>query len=313
MKKYSFIVVAALLAGFTSCNNKVEEPESADFAWYISDDFFANAMDLSKITNVCPDTIEMSDQICFVANSSDASSYVVWTGDSSHNFLERDLNSELASAEKNNVKYRASGLALTSKDAMGRYYKAYNYSQISPAGTPFEIYVTARNYDWEKEDFAEIKAGPKKIVVVDTQVDLWNPVDPYNKETSGKYDITIKVPRSSDPSSKNYNKYRFVTNTSTGAEGSYEIVAEKPGIVVTYPKGGDITRAVVIIHANNCRMFSSAGSMIVNEYGNYEWTVDLSQEQKITLASQSSSATSEETKDAYTKDYFFSAVEYAGE
>ncbi len=298
MKKYSFIVILALIAGFTSCK-KVEEPESADFAWYLKADYEANQLDLSK-AKANPATIELSDVLYFVAKSSDANSYVVWTGDFGHDFIERDLSDELAKDTNNNVSKRATGLALSTKDGMGRSYKTYNYTTISPVGKPFQIYCTARNYDYELDDYAEVKAGPYSITVVDTQTDLWDNDDPYNSAGATNYDITFKL------GSKKINK------NTTGSAGRYELVYEDvnkgilPGVKVVYPKGASLTSSQMIFKAKNCVPFVEDGTLTYSvKYGTYTWETDLSSDKKLILASQSAVA------EGYT-DYLLLTVGDAG-
>ena len=126
MKKYSIFALIALVASLSSCKNKVEEPDTADFNWYIASDYNANMLDLSK-AKANPDTIELSDELIFVAKGTDASSYVVWTGDPGHDFTMRQLPDSLIKDTVNNVSQRAIGLALSTKDAMGRYYKSYKF------------------------------------------------------------------------------------------------------------------------------------------------------------------------------------------
>lgn len=310
MKKYAFIVTAIALAGFTSCGNKVEEPESADFSWYLYSDYSANLLDLSK-ANENPDTIELSDQICFVAKSADANSYVVWTGEPGHSFDERELSGELLKDTNNNVSQKAMGVALSTTDGKGRKIKTYTFSSISEVGNPFQMYCTARNYNYESGEFSEIKKGPYSIVVVDSQVDLWNPDDLYNANGATKYDITVKFLKTGTT-----NKYSTVNKNSSGAKGSYELVFEdaekgiKPGVKVTYPAGTECSDCQVIIKVNNCIPVSEVGTITYNaDFGTYTWKVDLTTPQIITLKSQSA-AEDAKSGDKYTKDYEFTAVPY---
>ena len=60
MKKYSIFALIALVASLSSCKNKVEEPDTAEFNWYLVEDYNANMLDLSK-ANANPSTIELSD------------------------------------------------------------------------------------------------------------------------------------------------------------------------------------------------------------------------------------------------------------
>ncbi|MCQ2959152.1 MAG: hypothetical protein MJ198_03070 [Bacteroidales bacterium] len=330
MKKYC-IAIAAVMFGLSSCKH-VQEPESADFAWYLKADYEKNILDLSK-ANANPSTIELSDVLYFVAKSNDANSYVVWTGEPGHNYLERDLTKEQIKDTVNNAGLRATGLALSSKSGLGNYYKTYNYSTISEVGNPFQVYCTARNYDYETGEYAEVKAGPFSITVIDTQTDLWDDSDPYNSAGATNYDITFKF------GSKKVNK------STSGKNGSYEIIYEsegtKPGIKVTYPKGAPTTGANVIFKAKNCIPFSENGTMTYNvKFGTYTWEVDLSSPQILVLASQSAVAAgyadymnlsvgdegvdskgyvicssandlSKIAKPEYSREYEFTAVEYA--
>lgn len=307
MKKISFLIATTALFGFASCN-KVEEPDSADFSWYYYSDYTSNLLDLTK-AEANPDTIELSDQICFVANSNDADSYVIWTGEPGHEYDGRDLVDSLIKDTVNNVALKAAGVALSSTDGKNRKYKTYTFSNISPVGQPFQMYGTARNYDYTKGEYAEVKVGPYAIVVVDSQVDLWNSEDPRNSNGETKYSMNIKV-------SKGTGKYTTITKTSEGAKGSYEIVYEdaangvKPGIKITYPTGNDASDCVITFKANNCVPVTEDGTIeYLAKFGTYKWTVDLSSPKIITLKSQSA-AEDAKSGDPMTKDYEFSAVEY---
>jgi len=308
MKKYAFIVTAIALAGFTSCGNKVEEPESADFSWYLYSDYSANLLDLSK-ANENPDTIELSDQICFVAKSADANSYVVWTGEPGHSFDERELSGELLKDTNNNVSQKAMGVALSTTDGKGRKIKTYTFSSISEVGNPFQMYCTARNYNYDSGEFSEKKKGPYSIVVVDSQVDLWNPADPYGSNT--RYQIVFKVKSPLSPTS-----FYRINNATSGAAGSYELIFEdtekgiKPGVKIIYPSDGDCSNCELLLTINNCIPICTEGTITYSEkYGNYTWKVDLSSPKTLTLKSQSA-AEDAKSGDKYTKDYEFTAVPY---
>lgn len=290
MKKYNILIALAGLAAFTSCK-KVEEPDSADFNWYLRSDFEKNLLDLSK-ANANPTVIELNDEICFVAKGSDADFYVVWPGQPGNDYTKRDLTPEQISEEKNNVALKSTGIALSSVKN-GYHYKNFKYSNISPEGG-FQIYGTARNYDYSSEEYEEVSAGPYTIKVIDTQVDLWDKDDPMNANGAAKYDITIKF------GSKKVNK------STSGTKGFYTIDYAKPGIEITPPQGvTDFTNVLIIIHANNCKLNNNGvGSLIQNKYGNWEWTVDLTSIQMITLASQSA-AEGAGSGDPLTKDYYF--------
>lgn len=296
MKKYSILIALAALA-FSSCK-EVEEPDSADFNWYYRTDFEANLLDLSKIADslVNPANIELSDQIVFVAKGSGADSYVVWPGQPGNDYTQRDLTSEQLSEEKNNVSLKSTGIALSSVKN-GYHYKIFSYSAISPEGG-YQIFGTARNYDYESEDYAEVKAGPYTINVLDKQVDLWDKDDPMNSAGASKYDITIKLGG------------KTIKKSTSGDKGFYTIDYERPGIVITAPKGKtDYSSVLVIIHANNCKLNNNGvGDLKLNQFGNWEWTVDLTSEQKITLASQSA-AEGAGSGDPLTKDYYFRVVD----
>lgn len=295
MKKYSIFIALAGIAALTSCN-KLEDPDSADFNWYLRSDFEKNLLDLSKIENVNPSEIELSDEIVFVAKGSGADSYVVWPGQPGNDYTQRDLTSEQISEEKNNVSLKSTGVALSSVKN-GYHYKTFTYSAISPA-EGFQIYGTARNYDYASNDYSEVKAGPYTINVIDSQVDLWDKDDPMNSAGASKYDITIKIGG------------KTIKKSTTGTKGFYTIDYERPGIVITAPQNKtDYTKTLVIIHANNCTLNNNGvGELIQNQYGNWEWTVDLSSEQMITLASQSA-APGAGSGDPLTKDYYFRVVD----
>ena len=284
MKKYSIAVIAAFVfAGITSCD-PVQEPESADFSWYYYSDYSANMIDLSK-ANKNPKTIELSDQICFVANDASANSYVVWTGEPGHVYEERDLSDDLKKDTVNNVAKKATGVALSTRDGKGRFLKTYNFSMISPSSAPFKMYCTARNYDYESGEYKEIKAGPYEINVVDTQTDLWDMNDPYNEGGGRNYAIQFKI-----------GKARISSTNKTG--GDYEVDYETPGMIVNYNKGLDVTKCEVTLKINNCIPFSDQGTFTYNVRNKqYAWTVDLSSPVTLTLASQSA------IKEGYLNSY----------
>ncbi len=306
MKKSSFLVLTLAVASFTSCKH-VEEPENADFSWYLYSDYSANLLDLSK-ANENPDTIELSDQICFVAKSADANTYVVWAGDPGHTFEGRNLADSLLKDTVNNSSYKSVGTALSATDGKGRKYKTYKYSAISGVGEPFQIYCTARNYDYSKGEYAEKVYGPKSIVVVDSKVDLWNDADPYNASGTSTYSISVVFTKGSKPS--------YINEKSTGANGSYELVYEKegvmPGVKITLPKG--LTKdaiASIKIKAGNCILFTEADGILPVSKKVYTWTPDFSASDKAVVYLKSQSA-AEDAKpgDPYTKAYEFTVVEY---
>lgn len=307
MKKSS-LILATLVAGFTSCGDKVEKPESADFSWYFNEEYVANQLDLSK-ASANPDTIELSDVLCFVANSG-ADSYVVWPGEATSDYTKRDLPDSLLNDSANNVSKKAAGVALSTVDAMGRNVKTFSFSTISPAGSPFQMYATARNYDFETGKYAETKSGPYSIVVVDTQVDLWDASDPDPKNSASKnYSIIIQVEKTA-PST-----YTRITKASVGAAGYYDFVIEdaengiKPGVTIVYPKGTNPANCIITLKVNNCIPKSTVGT-IEPVGASYKWKVDLSTDQTLTLCSQSAAADAG-SGDPLTKDYVFHAVEYA--
>ncbi len=330
MKKYSIIVIAAcFLAGITSCKH-VKEPESADFSWYLYSDYSANMIDLSK-ANKNPKKIELSDQICFVANDAEANSYVVWSGEPGHVYEERELSEELKKDTVNNVAKKATGITLSTRDGLGRYMKSYKYSVISPSGNPFQMYCTARNYDYESGEYKEIKAGPYSLEVVDTKTDLWNVEDPYNlSKNSTDYAIGFMV------DGKILKKY----GEENSKYGTYEISDDIVGIIAHYKKGLDASKCEIILKINKCIPFSDNGTFKYNvKNQQYSWTVDLTSPVVLTLGSQSSvaegylssyanKAVGDEGVDSkgyteypndktkivkpeYTKDYTFKAVENA--
>lgn len=306
MKKYSLILATLVVAGFTSCK-EVEAPDSADFSWYFNNEYVANQLDLSK-AKANPDTIELSDVLCFVANA-DADSYVVWTGEPTSDYTKRDLPDSLLNDTLNNVSKKAAGIALSTVDAMGRNVKTYTFSTISPAGSPFQMYATARNYDYELGDYAETKSGPFPIVVIDTQVDLWDPNSPDPKNsTSTSYSIIIQVEKAAAPGT-----YFRITKASTGASGSYDLVFDDqekgPGVHIVYPKGSNPAKCIITLKVNNCIPKSTDGSITVVGLS-YKWTVDLSTDKTLTLCSQSAAADAG-SGDPLTKDYLFRAEEYS--
>ena len=322
MKKYSIILAALVVAGFTSCKGKVEKPDSAKFSWYFNKEYVANQLDLSKV-KANPDTIELSDVLCFVADGG-ADSYVVWPGEAKTDYLKRSLpdslldgikisdkdldkNGFLDTIYENRVSLKASGVALYTVDAMGRNVKTYSFSSISPVGSPFQMYATSRNYDYELGEYAETVSGPFHIVVIDTQVDLWDPnsSDPKNS-TSTSYSIIVQVEKA-----VNSNTFYRITKASTGAAGSYDLVIDdaKPGVNIIYPKGSNPGKCIITLKVNNCIPKSTDGSIIVVG-SSYKWTVDLSTDKTLTLCSQSATADAG-SGDPLTKNYTFHAVESA--
>lgn len=308
MKKYSIVLATLVVAGFTSCKDKVEEPESAKFSWYFNKEYTANLLDLSKAEQN-PDTIELSDVLCFVANA-EADSYVVWPGESASDYTKRNLPDSLLNDTLNNVSKKAAGIALSTVDAMGRNVKTYSFSSISPVGSPFQMYATSRNYDYELGEYAEAVSGPFPIVVVDTQVDLWDPnsSDPKNS-TSASYSIIVQVEKTASPGS-----YFRITKASTGADGSYDLVfddqANGPGVHIVFPVGSNPANCIVTLKVNNCIPKSTVGN--ISPVGvSYKWYVDLSPAagQTLTLCSQSAVADAG-SGDPLTKDYLFRGETY---
>ena len=289
MRKYSIAVIAAfVIAGITSCKH-VKEPESADFSWYYYSDYSANMIDLSKASKN-PKTIELSDQICFVANDASANSYVVWTGEPGHAYEDRELSDDLKKDTVNNVAKKATGVALSTRDGKGRFMKTYNFNSISPSSSPFQMYCTARNYDYESGEYKEIKAGPYSIEVVDTQTDLWDMNDPYNEGGGKNYAIQFKI-----------GSKKISTTNKTG--GDYKVDYETPGIIVTYNKGLDVSKCEITLKVNKCIPFSEQGTFTYNVRNKqYAWTVDLTKSPVLTLASQSA------VKEGYLNSYADKAI-----
>ena len=327
MKKYSIFALIALVVSLSSCKSKVEDPDTAEFNWYFISDYEANMMDLNQIPKerVNPELIELSDELVFVAKGTTATAYVVWTGDPGHDYTMRNLPDSLLKDTLNHVSDRATGIALSSKDAMGRYYKTYKFKKISPVDKPYQMYCTARNYDYEAQDYSEKKVGPFPVSAVDSQTDLWNSDDPYSLNGTQTYSLSFSF----GPS-----PLALVNNRSTGASGSYELIYEdtekgvKPGVTVTYPAGKDVKTASVNFKAGNCIPFVEDGTLTYSvKFKSYTWKVDLSSPKSLILASQSAvnedymeymtnssvaypNDKSNIVKNEYTKEYVFTAKEY---
>ena len=305
MKKIQYLfVAAALLAGVTSCKQKAEEPESAKFTWYFFKDYTANLTDLSK-AKANPDTVEMSDILCFVADA-DADSYVVWTGEPGRKFEERELSDELLKDTVNNVSKRAQGLALSAVDGKGRKYKTFSYSALSPVGEPFQVYATARNYSYETGEYAEKVDGPHSIVVIDTQTDLWGE-DP---QCANCTDYRM-IAKAWDPTAK--------SGKGTMQKGTYEVLYEGsskdvngttvngPAVIMHFNSPCTLDSCQFIFKANNCiPVFKADDVYKYNTSGAvplYYWTLDLTKGPvTLTLRSQSAEADAK-SGDKYTADY----------
>ncbi len=310
MKRYSLIFIA-LLFGVSACKDKVEEPESADFSWYLSSDYLANQIDLSK-ANANPDTVRLSDQLYFVASSADANSYVVWTGEPGCKFEERNLADSLIKDTNNHVADKAKGLALATTDPKGRKIATYTYKAISEVGNPYMVYCTARNYDYKSGEYSEVTSKGFPIVVIDDQVDLWGS-DPYISNATD-YRIICKA------WGKSGSKYKMI---SSGAGKGYEVIYEdpkagiEPGLVMTFSKSSGVENldsCQLVFKANNCiPIFPEGATWSYNTAGAialYYWSVNLTGSEenpvKLTLKSQSAAADAK-SGDPLTKDYWISA------
>lgn len=303
MKKYSILIALAGLSMFISCK-EVEDPDTADFSWYYRSDFEANILDLSKVENPNPSQIELKDEICFVAKGTEADSYVVWAGQPGSNYETRDLADSLLKDSANHVSSRSTGVALTSVKN-GYHYKYFTFSSISPA-EGFQMYCVARNYDYELDDYSEIKSKPYTINVVDKQLDLWPEGDPYNTAASSKYSMVFKLDGKALGSKQKITMSKDAQ--SVAANGYYEIDVENSKITITAKKGWtDFSNVLVQFVANNCIPHPATGTITRDEFGQWCWLVDLSTEQTLTIASQSA-AEDAKSGDEFTKDYTFCVV-----
>lgn len=303
MKKVSVILLVCL-AAFSSCKNKVKEPDSADFSWYTSDQYLANMIDLSK-AKANPDTIRLTDAIYFVANSTDADSYVVWPGEAGFNIDGRDLPDSLKGDTVNNVSAKSHGVVLSTLEA-GRYVAKYSFSKISEKDKPYVMYGTARNYNYKTGEYKESTSKGYPLVVIDDQVDLWGS-DPYATNATD-YRIIVKA------WAKGYTpKPKMIKGTF---EVTYEDVDAgiQPGVTMKFKTADGITdldSCQFVFKANNCIPVVTEGSIKLNTSGAvhlYYWTVNLSKG-PVTLTLKSQSAADDaKSGDPLTKDYFIKAV-----
>ena len=302
MKKVSVILLVCL-AAFSSCKNKVKEPDSADFSWYTSDQYLANMIDLSK-AKANPDTIRLTDAIYFVANSTDADSYVVWPGEAGFNIDGRDLPDSLKGDTVNNVSAKSHGVVLSTLEA-GRYVAKYSFSKISEKDKPYVMYGTARNYNYKTGEYKESTSKGYPLVVIDDQVDLWGS-DPYATNATD-YRIIVKA------WAKGLSKPKMI-------KGSFEVTYEdvdagiQPGVTMKFKTADGITdldSCQFVFKANNCIPVITDGSIKLNTSGAvhlYYWSVNLSNG-PVTLTLKSQSAADDaKSGDPLTKDYFIKAV-----
>ena len=302
MKKVSVILLVCL-AAFSSCKNKVQEPDSAEFSWYTSDQYLANMIDLSK-AKANPDTIRLTDAIYFVANSTEADSYVVWPGEAGFDIEGRDLPDSLKGDTVNNVSAKSRGVVLSTLEA-GRYVAKYSFSKISEKGKPYMMYGTARNYNYKTGEFKETKSKGYPLVVIDDQVDLWGS-DPYATNATD-YRIIVKA------WAKGLAKPKMIKGTF---EVTYEDVDAgiQPGVTMKFKTADGITdldSCQFVFKANNCIPVITDGSIKLNTSGAvhlYYWNINLSKgPATLTLKSQSA-ADDAKSGDPLTKDYFIKAV-----
>ena len=302
MKKVSVILLVCL-AAFSSCKNKVKEPDSADFSWYTSDQYLANMIDLSK-AKANPDTIRLTDAIYFVANSTDADSYVVWPGEAGFNIDGRDLPDSLKGDTVNNVSAKSHGVVLSTLEA-GRYVAKYSFSKISEKDKPYVMYGTARNYNYKTGEYKESTSKGYPLVVIDDQVDLWGS-DPYATNATD-YRIIVKA------WAKGLAKPKMVKGTF---EVTYEDVDAgiQPGVTMKFNTAdgiSDLDSCQFVFKANNCIPVVTEGSIKLSTSGAihlYYWTVNLSKG-PVTLTLKSQSAADDaKSGDPLTKDYFIKAV-----
>ena len=302
MKKVSVILLVCL-AAFSSCKPKVKEPDSAEFSWYTSDQYLANMIDLSK-AKANPDTIRLTDAIYFVANSTEADSYVVWPGEAGFDIEGRDLPDSLKGDTVNNVSAKSRGVVLSTLEA-GRYVAKYSFSKISEKDKPYIMYGTARNYNYKTGEFKEIQSKGYPLVVIDDQVDLWGS-DPYATNATD-YRIIVKA------WAKGLSKPKMV-------KGSFEVTYEdvdagiQPGVTMKFKTADGITdldSCQFVFKANNCIPVITDGSIKLSTSGAvhlYYWTINLSKgPATLTLKSQSA-ADDAKSGDPLTKDYFIKAV-----
>lgn len=302
MKKVSVILLVCL-AAFSSCKPKVQEPDSAEFSWYTSDQYLANMIDLSK-AKANPDTIRLTDAIYFVANSTEADSYVVWPGEAGFNIEGRDLPDSLKGDTVNNVSAKSRGIVLSTLEA-GRYVAKYSFSKISEKDKPYVMYGTARNYNYKTGEFKEIQSKGYPLVVIDDQVDLWGS-DPYATNATD-YRIIVKA------WAKGLSKPKMV-------KGSFEVTYEdvdagiQPGVTMKFKTADGITdldSCQFVFKANNCIPVITDGSIKLSTSGAvhlYYWSVNLSNG-PVTLTLKSQSAAEDaKSGDPLTKDYFIKAV-----
>ena len=302
MKKVSVILLVCL-AAFSSCKNKVKEPDSADFSWYTSDQYLANMIDLSK-AKANPDTIRLTDAIYFVANSTDADSYVAWSGEAGFNIDGRDLPDSLKGDTVNNVSAKSHGVVLSTLEA-GRYVAKYSFSKISEKDKPYVMYGTARNYNYKTGEYKESTSKGYPLVVIDDQVDLWGS-DPYATNATD-YRIIVKA------WAKDLAKPKMVKGTF---EVTYEDVDAgiQPGVTMKFKTAdgiSDLDSCQFVFKANNCIPVVTEGSIKLSTSGAvhlYYWTVNLSKG-PVTLTLKSQSAADDaKSGDPLTKDYFIKAV-----
>ena len=311
MKKVSVILLVCL-AAFSSCKPKVQEPDSAEFSWYTSDQYLANMIDLSK-AKANPDTIRLTDAIYFVANSTEADSYVVWPGEAGFNLDGRDLPDSLKGDTVNNVSAKSRGVVLSTLEA-GRYVAKYSFSKISEKDKPYIMYGTARNYNYKTGEFKEAKSKGYPLVVIDDQVDLWGS-DPYATNATD-YRIIVKA---------------WAKGKKKMVKGTFEVTYEdvdagiQPGVTMKFKTEEGITdldSCQFIFKANNCIPVidgvseipekKTAGCPIYLSTSGavhlYYWSVNLSSgPATLTLKSQSA-ADDAKSGDPLTKDYFIKAV-----
>ena len=301
MKKLSVILFFCVVA-FCSCKHKVKEPGNADFSWYTADQYIANMIDLSK-AKANPDTIKLTDAIYFVANSTDADSYVIWPGEAGFTIDGRELPDSLKGDTVNRVGSKSRGIVLSTLE-VGRYVAKYSFSKISEKDKPYIMYCTARNYDYKSGEYSEIQSQGHPLVVVDDQVDLWGD-DPYVTNATD-YRIIVKA------WAKGLSKPKMV-------KGTYEVTYEdvdagvQPGVTMKFNKSDgieDLDSCQFVFKANNCIPVITEGSIKLNTSGAvhlYYWSVNLSNGPvKLTLKSQSA-AEDAKSGDPLTKDYFIKA------
>ena len=308
MKKVNVILLVCL-AAFSSCKNKVKEPESADFSWYTADQYLANMIDLSK-AKANPDTVKLTDDVYFVANTTDATSYVVWPGEDGYTLEGRELADSLKGDTVNWVSTKSKGIVLSTLEA-GRYVAKYSFSNISEKGHPYMMYGTARNYDYKSGEFVEIQTKAYPLVVIDDQTDLWGD-DPYAANATD-YRIIAKAWAKSA-----LNKKGVVTPQMV--KGTFVVTYEdeekgiQPGVTMKFSKAAgvdDLDSCQFVFKANNCIPVITEGSIKLSTSGSvhlYYWSVNLSNDHVATLTLKSQSAEEDaKSGDPMTKDYFIKA------